>query len=620
MTGMYVCSRCGHSHSIEEFTESHFCRNCGKFLTQQDKSSASKVNSRKMIPSIGPSKKQGRQRCPVCGKKLKNLMRHLSVVHNLRNIEQVRDAIEKSQRVTKKYAVQEYLLMPKSHWDALIAKRLSRKGDESASVEVPRSGIPKGKWKWKYERIIEYVDVCKTPFTSREVADYAGCPIASVQVVFSKIGKDFISDVGKAKHDVRRLLYDKTSKWDKDQALSRYRKGPPGTTAARVHVQIRDVALEFEKCKEQLKEDLKLSQEVISRTLTLIEEYQPFFDEETKYKTSPPRYLQPEMVIGACLYLACKEKESNISQFNIAKVQGHYDTTALSRRVREIQAKLISRIERKQEKPRRDKPRHHKREERYEHGLPKEYEQVIQLIARRPTFTWTTCRAEYPEIAYSTFSGIFRVLSKHNLLERLSLGGGRIKGTYRKTKEFTVGKAIEVMKMRKPTYPRATDTQNVNEMTEEQKAGSPEPLIGFMILHEDPSENSFVEAILITDRNGYPIEYRFTEKIRVSKTQRALYGETLRSYLAQEAIGSKLLEELDNLPTTVLVKDKELLALREKSECPILLLEPDEISLKTHSKYPQDAESTRSILESYKERIPLNQPFKRIAKALQQSQ
>lgn len=34
---VYVCSECGWSHSKEEFKENHFCRQCGKLLTHQDK-------------------------------------------------------------------------------------------------------------------------------------------------------------------------------------------------------------------------------------------------------------------------------------------------------------------------------------------------------------------------------------------------------------------------------------------------------------------------------------------------------------------------------------------------------------------------------------------------------
>jgi len=119
------------------------------------------------------------------------------------------------------------------------------------------------------------------------------------------------------------------------------------------------VSMTFETCKEQLKKDLSLSEDVINRTRVLIEEYQPHLDKTVKtlidnYKTlieegeteyiTPlfklPEYLKPEMVIGACLYLACKERGVSVSQFQIAKAQGHYDTSNLSKAIRDLRVKL----------------------------------------------------------------------------------------------------------------------------------------------------------------------------------------------------------------------------------------------------------------------------------------
>jgi len=36
-TSMYICPKCGRPHSTEEFSESRFCRNCGRFLTSREK-------------------------------------------------------------------------------------------------------------------------------------------------------------------------------------------------------------------------------------------------------------------------------------------------------------------------------------------------------------------------------------------------------------------------------------------------------------------------------------------------------------------------------------------------------------------------------------------------------
>jgi transcription initiation factor TFIIIB Brf1 subunit/transcription initiation factor TFIIB len=115
------------------------------------------------------------------------------------------------------------------------------------------------------------------------------------------------------------------------------------------------ISIIFERCEKQLKQSLNLPQDVLDRAQELIEECRPYVAKNIKkYQHKAlgldvpildllPRYLQPEMMIGACLYLSCKEKGIDISQFEIAKAQGHYDTSALSKTIREIRTNLCMR-------------------------------------------------------------------------------------------------------------------------------------------------------------------------------------------------------------------------------------------------------------------------------------
>lgn len=43
MSYIFLCSRCGRSHTIEEYKDSRFCRNCSKFLSYRDGVKASRV-------------------------------------------------------------------------------------------------------------------------------------------------------------------------------------------------------------------------------------------------------------------------------------------------------------------------------------------------------------------------------------------------------------------------------------------------------------------------------------------------------------------------------------------------------------------------------------------------
>lgn len=260
------------------------------------------------------------------------------MAHNISNVDQLRSQIEKKKRVAKKAPAREDVPTPVSFWDRITSRRLDKDKHEPRPISVPTPKKPETKW--KYEKIIEYVDSRSTSFTTREVANYVGCPVATVQAVFSKIGADFIVATGKAKYDTWLVLYDKTSKWNRDEAVNRYREKPPNTTGSS-----QDVALEFEKCRERLKEHLNLSQEMVERALLFIEEYQPFRQKELRRQTSIPRYLQPDMVIGACLYLACEVTGLSISQSDISTALGNVGLVPLSWAVREIRTKLATLIE-----------------------------------------------------------------------------------------------------------------------------------------------------------------------------------------------------------------------------------------------------------------------------------
>jgi len=242
--------------------------------------------------------------------------------------------------------------------------------------------------------------------------------------------------------------------------------------------------------------------------------------------------------------------------------------------------------------------------------------------------TLKICRVEHPEISSSTFYGIINTLSRHNLIRKIVGQQSSQKG-YQKTREFTIEKAMELVKAksaRESTRRTPDHTKDVKGIAREQEMSSRGPQIGFMVLYEDPSEKFFVEAILTTDKNGYPIEYRFTDRIPINATQRILYGNTLRTYLVLEVVGLKLLNKLEQMPTLILVKGEELLELRERTKCPMLCVEhdvnsddPKEMLFKTHQKYRGDIDRIRSLLKSYREQVPLDEPFKRIIKALQKS-
>ena len=159
-------------------------------------------------------------------------------------------------------------------------------------------------------------------------------------------------------------------------------------------------------------------------------------------------------------------------------------------------------------------------------------------------------------------------------------------------------------------------------MVKAQMKNEEPPSIGFIVLHEISSA-SFVGAILITDQNGFPLEYRFTEKIQIDEIKRMLYGDSLKSFLMAEIVGINLLNKLEKKPVFIIAKE-EYPQLQKKTNYPILCLEN-----KKKITYQQLIELTREkglSLDLYKvpkqyfeAEVTIDEPFKRIIQLLEKS-
>jgi len=170
------------------------------------------------------------------------------------------------------------------------------------------------------------------------------------------------------------------------------------------------ISMIFERCEKQLKKSLNLPQDVLDRTQELIEECRPYMDKHIrKYQHKAldldipildllPRYLQPEMMIGACLYLSCKENGIDISQFKIAKTQGHYDTSTLNRIVREIRTNLHTHKMYPQELRKQGDFSKKKKMGRYPKVNCPQCGKEIFLVYPNDPFCSTKCRREYKKM------------------------------------------------------------------------------------------------------------------------------------------------------------------------------------------------------------------------------
>jgi len=62
------------------------------------------------------------------------------------------------------------------------------------------------------------------------------------------------------------------------------------------------------------------------------------------------------------------------------------------------------------------------------------------------------------------------------------------------------------------------------------------------LLVRDVSEESWTGGLLVTDRRGFPLDFRYIEPIKPTRLQKLIYGSALKRYLLLDAIAGTLLK------------------------------------------------------------------------------
>ena len=151
---------------------------------------------------------------------------------------------------------------------------------------------------------------------------------------------------------------------------------------------------------------------------------------------------------------------------------------------------------------------------------------------------------------------------------------------------------------------------------------SVEAHIAYLTIMEEPKD-TFSEALILVDGNGYPIDYRYTDKISVTEIQRAIYGAKLKEYLSTEIFGTKLLNDLEHQPTIVLVNEEYMLKLRDKIDYPIIFVQNENSNMSnsqlkkiTHPENEKDLEKSEALLIKCEKKFDILEPFNRINQAI----
>ncbi len=101
--------------------------------------------------------------------------------------------------------------------------------------------------------------------------------------------------------------------------------------------------------------------------------------------------------------------------------------------------------------------------------------------------------------------------------------------------------------------------------------------IGFLGIHRFEDDAAIRGAMLVTDTEMKPIEFRVTAPVRPQKFQIILYGELLDEHISVELIGLPLVNAVEKKPGLIVVRDSLFLGMNTKQEIPtILMLKEDE--------------------------------------------
>lgn len=95
--------------------------------------------------------------------------------------------------------------------------------------------------------------------------------------------------------------------------------------------------------------------------------------------------------------------------------------------------------------------------------------------------------------------------------------------------------------------------------------------LGFFNVIE--SGGRYVGGVMITDENGIPQEFKYTEPIKPTRIQAILYGGSLERYIRQEVIRAKLLKSVQNKPEFIFVDNTDPSLLGRCEGAPVLMMQ-----------------------------------------------
>jgi hypothetical protein len=167
--------------------------------------------------------------------------------------------------------------------------------------------------------------------------------------------------------------------------------------------------------------------------------------------------------------------------------------------------------------------------------------------------------------------------------------------------------------------------------------------IGFFSLYDTDTADSYVGALLVTDDNGIPLEFKCTHSVKPTAIQKSLYGDKLKPYIAITLCGVPLLNNISNKPDILFINIPFILGLRPEIETPTFLIrrtgesinlqteenetekqkiesesgEFQAIILQTHPDNKEESKSLNGTINQLFNNFDLIEPFDRMKKSIE---
>jgi hypothetical protein len=162
--------------------------------------------------------------------------------------------------------------------------------------------------------------------------------------------------------------------------------------------------------------------------------------------------------------------------------------------------------------------------------------------------------------------------------------------------------------------------------------------IGFLETYTLDDDAGVMGAILVTDAETKPLEFRVTAPIKPTNFQKTLYGDVLLEHILTELISIPLLNAISEEIDIILVRDPLFLGVNEKQGIRVVrVLNEDErqqasksvqeiastngspkVFVETLKKFESELSEIKSKLSSIAEQRNLIEPFERLKVACEQ--